>query len=149
VFPFEAGNEDGIWKEVLQRLPESPRQKFWAGSRPAISGPNHLVVLLPTWYSTFKEMLDRSPEQLRELEGVVERVVGRPIRVTVGLDSQATKPGGGANPPVRATREVERRPSQTPTDPYVQRAMATFGATVMRVERLEAPPPVAEDNPES
>jgi hypothetical protein len=27
--------------------------------------------------------------------------------------------------------------------------MATFGATVMRVERLEAPPPVAEETPES
>lgn len=149
LLPFESGNEEAIWKEVLGRLPESPRQKFWAGSRPAISGPNHLVVHLPTWYSTFKEMLDRSPEQLRELEGVVEQVVGRPVRITVGLDRQATKPGGANNTPARAVREVERRPSQTPTDPYVQRAMATFGATVMRVERLEAPPPVAEETPES
>ena len=147
--PFESGQEESIWKAVLGRLPDSPRQKFWAGSRPAISGPNHLVVLLPTWYSTFKEKLDRSPEQLRELEGVVERVVGRPVRVTVGFDNQAQKPGTSAASPPRAAREVERRPSQTPTDPYVQRAMATFGATVMRVERLEAPPPVAEETPES
>ena len=147
--PFEPGQEEAIWKAVLGRLPDSPRQKFWAASRPAISGPNHLVVLLPTWYSTFKENLDRSPEPLRELEGVVERVVGLPVRVTVGFDSQTQKPGTSTASPPRPAREVERRPSQTPTDPYVQRAMATFGATVMRVERLEAPPPVAEETPES
>jgi len=147
--PLTAGNEEPIWKLVLKKLPDSPRQRFWAASRPAISGPNHLVVLLPTWYSTFKQTLDRSPDQVRELEGVVERVVGHPVRVTVGLDTEERKPAGSTAPPSRPTREVERRPNQNPTDPYVQKAMATFGATVMRVERLEAPPPVTEEPDES
>ena len=147
--PLTAGNEEPIWKQVLKKLPDSPRQRFWAASRPAISGPNHLAVLLPTWYSTFKQTLDRSPDQVRELEGVVERVVGHPVRVTVGLDTEERKPSGSTAAPPRPTREVERRPNQNPTDPYVQKALAAFGATVMRVERLEAPPPVTAEPDES
>ena len=147
--PLTAGNEEPIWKQVLKKLPDSPRQRFWAASRPAISGPNHLAVLLPTWYSTFKQTLDRSPDQVRELEGVVERVVGHPVRVTVGLDTEERTPSGSTAAPPRPTREVERRPNQNPTDPYVQKALAAFGATVMRVERLEAPPPVTAEPDES
>ncbi|MFM8218422.1 MAG: hypothetical protein ACKOJF_05810, partial [Planctomycetaceae bacterium] len=150
---WSAGDAAEVWRAILGELPESPRMNFWRKSTPAILGPNRLVVTLPSWYAPFKENLARTPEHVRELEQVAERMVGQAVRVEIELGT-APPPadeGGGPRP---GTRTGERPSPSEPDknrllsiepDSYVQSAMAAFNAEVVRIDRVEATPAPTRD----
>ncbi|MBI3863549.1 MAG: DNA polymerase III subunit gamma/tau [Planctomycetia bacterium] len=128
--PFEMGRESEIWSQVLTFLSDMTRTNAKNVSRTAISGPNSLVLTFPKSYYLSKQYLERSPEQLSRVEKALERVVGRPIRVTLAVDESEA--------PARE-RQLEEPVTDPKTpdagrDPLVQRALAVFGATVIKTE---------------
>ena len=150
---WKAGQAADVWLAILGELPESPRMNFWRKSTTAILGPNRLVVTLPSWYAAFKENLARTPEHVRELEQVAERLVGQAVRVEIELGTAPppSEEGGGPRPGSRAGERPspvdldKNRPLSIEPDSYVQSAMAAFNAEVVRIDRVEATPAPTRD----
>ncbi|MFN5300227.1 MAG: hypothetical protein ACK5HA_18290, partial [Planctomycetaceae bacterium] len=150
---WKAGQAADVWLAILGELPESPRMNFWRTSTTAILGPNRLVVTLPSWYAAFKENLARTPEHVRELEQVAERLVGQAVRVEIELGTAPppSEEGGGPRPGSRAGERPspvdldKNRPLSIEPDSYVQSAMAAFNAEVVRIDRVEATPAPTRD----
>ncbi len=132
--PFESGREPEIWTQVLTLLSDMTKTNAKNVSRPAISGPNTLVLTFPKSYHLSKQYLERSPEHLGRVEKALETVVGRSIRVTLAVDDSAT---AARENPIKKPVEQSNSSTKTPepsSDPLVQRAMAVFGAIVIKTE---------------
>ncbi|RPI89061.1 MAG: DNA polymerase III subunit gamma/tau [Planctomycetaceae bacterium] len=132
---LEPGNESEIMAQVMMLLPDMMRSHVRGASRTAISGPNQLVLTLPKRYHLSKTYFERSPEQLARLQGAVEQVVGCPVRVHIELDATPEETTETASKSV--DREAVRRTPAAEPDVFVQRALAAFGATIVRVDRVE------------
>jgi DNA polymerase-3 subunit gamma/tau len=133
--PFEPGREHEIWTQVLTLLSDMTKTNAKNVSRTAISGPNTLVLTFPKGYHLSKQYLERSPEHLGRVEKALELVVGRPIRVTLAVDNSA--PTARETPTKKPVEQLSTSSAKIPepaSDPLVQRAMAVFGATVIKTE---------------
>jgi len=131
--PFEVGRETEIWSQVMALLSDMPKSNAKNVAATAISGPNALVLTFPKSYHLSKQYFERSPEQLTKVERAIERVVGKPIRVSLAVDESAVE----ERKPVRDTAadsQVDRKAIDGSNDRLVQRAMAVFGATIVKVE---------------
>ncbi|MFN0054607.1 MAG: DNA polymerase III subunit gamma/tau [Planctomycetales bacterium] len=134
IIPFEKGRENDIWSQTLALL--SGMTKTYAKNVAclAISAPNQLVLTFPKSYHHCKQHFERVQE-LQGLERVVERIVGQTVRITLEL-SQADAASPIAD--TRTTRaEVDQRHQAAEKDPLVQRALAAFDATLVRVETVK------------
>jgi DNA polymerase-3 subunit gamma/tau len=128
--PFEPGNENAIWTQAISLLSDMTKSHAKNAIHVAISGPNQLVLTFPKSYYVSKQNFERSPEQLRRVESAVVQVVGQPVRIALAIrDVEAAV---AENRPSRG--EVERRQQELENDPLVQRVLAAFGGSVVRVE---------------
>ena len=137
--PFEEGRESEIWTQTLTLLSDMSKSNAKNVRRTAISGPNTLVLTFPASYHLSKQYFERSPEQLGKIERALERVVGRPIRVSLIVDEsvpQSLAPSAAASD---FEAEAERKVVDAGRDPLVQRALSVFEATVIRVESGTSP----------
>lgn len=130
--PLEPGRESDIWTQVLSDLSDMAKANAKNVSRAAISGPNGLVLTFPKSYHFSKQYFERSPEQLSKIERALQRVVGRAIRVDLALDETAVPRSEQSDS--ADVRAVDRKIVEAERDPLVQRALAVFGASVVRVE---------------
>jgi hypothetical protein len=132
--PFEFGKESEIWSQVISSLTDMTRSHARNVSRAAISGPNQLVLTIPKSYHLSKQYFERSPDQLGKLEAAVESAVGRRIALRFEVDDSSPATESTAEPrPGRP--EFEKKISEASRDPLVQKAIAAFGATIVRVEQ--------------
>ncbi|MGQ0633712.1 MAG: DNA polymerase III subunit gamma/tau [Planctomycetaceae bacterium] len=132
ICPFEAGREGLFWPQVICLLDDRTGNYARNASRIAISGPNQLVLTFPKSYHLSKQYLER-PEPLKRMEDALRKVVGRPVRIGLAVDESeavAADAGGGR------VGEIARGPVTGSGDLLVQRALAAFGATVVRVDRV-------------
>ncbi|MSR57091.1 MAG: DNA polymerase III subunit gamma/tau [Planctomycetaceae bacterium] len=130
--PFESGRENEIWAQVVSNLSDMTKSHAKNILNAAISGPNQLVLTFPKSYDQSKRHFERSADQLRLLEAAVERVTGTPVRILLTVN-QAETPGSESE--ARSSRpEADRRQQIADGDSLVQRALAAFGATLIRVE---------------
>lgn len=136
--PWEAGQENAIWTEVISHLSPVAKSAAKNATRVAISGPNQLVLAFSKGYH--KLYFERA-EELSRLEKVLSQVAGRQIRVLLELDetADATPEEPAATTPVGRTANPIVRP-ETVNDPLVKSIMNVFGATVVRVDNVSAPP---------
>jgi DNA polymerase-3 subunit gamma/tau len=141
---FEPGNENAIWSQVISLLSDMTKSHAKNVIHTAISGPNQLVLTFPKSYHLSKQNFERSPEQLRRVEAAVEQVVGREVRIALAL--REAEPAVVESRPSRG--ETERRQQELENDPLVQRVLAAFGGSVVRVETAAGSPgeSVASDN---
>jgi DNA polymerase III subunit gamma/tau len=140
IIPLEAGRESEILSQVISMLSDMAKSHAKNVCHTAILGPNTLVLTFPKSYHLSKQYFERSPEQLRRIEKALEQVVGRPIRVNLTVDESIATPRP-TEPSGRGLGNTEeRKPSDADQDPLVQRAIAVFGATVVRVESGTASP---------
>jgi DNA polymerase-3 subunit gamma/tau len=136
--PLEVGRENEIWAQVIALLSDMTKSHAKNVASVATSGPNQLVLTFPKSYHLSKSHFDRSPDQLRRIEAAVEQVTGTAVRVLLNLSQAEAAPV--AEPETRMTRgEAERRHQEAENDPLVQRALAAFGATLVRVEMGASP----------
>jgi DNA polymerase-3 subunit gamma/tau len=132
--PFEIGREGDIWSQVTLLLTDMAKSNAKNVSRSAISGPNTLVLMFPRSYDLSRQYFERSSEQLGKIERALERVVGRPIKVSLAVD-ESVSPVRASQSPTTSKREVaEAKAADGSCDPLVQRALSVFGATVVRIE---------------
>jgi DNA polymerase-3 subunit gamma/tau len=132
--PLEAGRESQILAQVISLLSDMAKSHAKNVCRTAILGPNTLVLTFPKSYHLSKQYFERSPEQLGRVEKAFERVVGRPIRVNLAVDESIVPPEPQKLERGRPGDEGELKPSEAERDPLVQRAIAVFGASVVKVE---------------
>lgn len=132
--PFEAGQETEIWSQVICLLSDMIKSHAKNVARTAISGPNALVLTFPKSYHFSKQYFERSPEQLGRVERALERVVGKPVRVSLVVEESTPDEAALKGDSPAPERPAERSPVDPNRDPLVQKAIAVFGATVVRVE---------------
>ena len=132
--PFEPGFETEIWAQVLSMLSDMTKTSAKNVSRTAISGPNALVLMFPKSYILSKQYLERSAEHTSRIEKTLERVVAKPIKVLFAEDELAVAPVRELTKPVEKPK-LNEKPVDPTSDPFVQRALSVFGATVVRVEK--------------
>lgn len=135
LIPWEPGRESEIWSQAVSLLTDMTKSQAQKASRTAISGPNQLVLSFPKSYHLSKQYFERSADQVNRLEKAVERVVGRPVRITLELDE--TAPGPAVSSEVR--NDANRAAAdESDNDPLVKRAMEVFGARKVRSEPVTA-----------
>jgi DNA polymerase-3 subunit gamma/tau len=134
--PFEAGRESEIWSQVIAMLSDMTKMHSKNASRTAISGPNTLVLKFPKSYHLSKQYLERSPDHLERVEKALERVVGRPIRVSLADDESAISPREHRKEEPLEKADGVPEPER---DSLVQRAIKVFEATVIKAESGVAP----------
>src|SRR5262249_14299464 len=139
--PFETGREGDIWSQVTLLLTDMAKSNAKKVSRTAISGPNTLVLMFPRSYDLSRQYFERSSEQLGRIERALEKVVGRPIKVSLAVDESVTALRGTPSPPTSKREVAESKSADGSRDPLVQRALSVFGATVVRVETGPLPIP--------
>jgi DNA polymerase-3 subunit gamma/tau len=133
--PFEVGRETEIWTQVIPLLSDMARSNARNVTSVAISGPKNLVLMFPGSYDFSRQYFEKSPEQLGRVERALERVVGRPIKVSLVVEESVIPvPGVPAEPTPPRPGLAERKPVDGSRDPLVQRALTVFGAAVVRVE---------------
>ncbi|HLJ12817.1 MAG TPA: hypothetical protein VKU82_16595, partial [Planctomycetaceae bacterium] len=137
--PFEVGRERAIWTQVMSLLTDMSRANAKNVARTAISGPNGLVLTFPKSYDFCKQYFERSPEQLARIENAVSQVVGRPIRVALAVDEFDPQPREAEAPSHAIREQAEGKPAEPVRDRLVQRALAAFEATIVKVESATAP----------
>ena len=134
LIPFQRGREAEIWSQVNSLLTDMAKSNAKNVSAAAICGPNSLVLTFPASYDFSRQYFERSSEQLAKIERAVERVVGRPIKVSLVIDESIAAVAPPAAPAAPAAGPAVRTPADGSRDPLVQRAISVFGATVVRVE---------------
>jgi DNA polymerase-3 subunit gamma/tau len=126
---------------------------------PAISGPNTLVLSLPTAYNQLRELC-QEPDRLQRLEETLRKTTGRSW--TLRVESIAAPPAGTSGQP-RAAEQAPAAPrgpgakrnhkEEAERLPLIQRAMEVLGASVHRMdEGFGSTPevrPEPEDRPEN
>jgi DNA polymerase-3 subunit gamma/tau len=132
---FEPGNESAVWSKVLGRLTDMTHTHAKNISRAAITGPNSLVLAFSKRYHLSKTHFERS-DQLSRLEKLVTGVVGRPIRISLVMEDQAEQPV----PTPKSSASSPARDPKTSSDPFVQQALAVFGASIIKQEKIVPPP---------
>lgn len=142
--PFEPGRESDIWSQVMLLLSDMTKSNAKNVASTAISGPNALVLTFPKSYHFSKQYFERSTEQLGRVEKALERVVGKPIRVSLRVDESVPQARAPQIEASVATKPAERKPVDSNRDPLVQRAITVFGATVIRVENGTCLPPIQD-----
>jgi DNA polymerase III subunit gamma/tau len=138
IIPFEPGREAEIWSQVVVNLSDMAKTSAKNVSRTAISGPNSLVLMFPKRYHLSKQYLERSNDQVLRIEKVLERVVGRPVKINLADDDAAPEVVRAPVKPEPVVRRQEKAPDPA-NDVLVQRAVSVFGATVVKVETAVAP----------
>jgi DNA polymerase-3 subunit gamma/tau len=132
---FEPGRENDILAQVLLLLTDMAKSNAKNVSSAAISGPNSLVLTFPKGYHFNKQFFDRSPEQFSRVEKAVERVVGRPIRVSLAVDesnSSTQEPTDHQSKPQPAAND----PQSAEQDSLVQRALTVLDAKLVKTETI-------------
>ena len=145
LIPFEPGRENEILAQVLLLLSDMAKSNAKNVSSAAISGPNTLVLMFPKSYHFSKQFFDKSPEQLKRVEKAIEQVVGRPIQASLAVDESKVivreiRPDSSARDTRPESESVEQKSSGAERDPLVQRALAVFGATLVKTESAIAAP---------
>jgi len=97
--------------------------------------------MFPRSYDLSRQYFERSSEQLGRIERALERVVGRPIKVSLAVDDSVPTVRNSQPPAASKAEAVEAKPTDGSRDALVQRALAVFGATVVRVETASLPAP--------
>jgi DNA polymerase III subunit gamma/tau len=130
---FEPGNEMEIWAQAVSLLSSMTKSHAKNVSSAAISGPNQLVLTFPKSYDLSRQNFERSPDQVRLLQEAVEQVVGRPVRIVLATAVPGPEPGNEPKP-TTSRPEIDQRKPDAANDQFVQKALAVFDATVVRVD---------------
>jgi len=131
---FAPGNEGRIWAQVLSSITDMLKTHAQSVARYAILGPNELELFFPRSYHFAKQYCEQ-PANLGRLEGLVEKITGRPVRIRLTVTDEGAAPRSEAKGLPSAAR---RRVPETITDPFVQQAMSVFGAAVARIDAVSS-----------
>jgi DNA polymerase-3 subunit gamma/tau len=130
---------EGIWAQVIQRVPDALATHLKNAENLAISGPNVLEVRFPRSY-LFSMNYCQRPEPRGQLVRIIEELVGKRVEVRCCIDTstevrtQASSTRGGRGD------EGRLRPKLVENDPFVQQAVAIFGGAVVDVRKVLDPP---------
>jgi DNA polymerase-3 subunit gamma/tau len=138
---FEPGRENDILAQTLLLLTDMAKSNAKNVSSAAISGPNSLVLTFPKGYHFNKQFFDRSPEQFSRVEKAVERVVGRPIRVSLAVDesNSSTQETCSQESPTDQQSKPQPAaddPQSAEQDSLVQRALTVLDAKLVKTETI-------------
>jgi DNA polymerase-3 subunit gamma/tau len=133
---FVPGNESKFWTEVLAQIPGMLRDNAKRGQPSAISGPNQLVISFPKSYDLNRTYCERVDNSSR-LEKIATAVARRPVRIVLkSVDTPVANEETIAVTPA-ASRKIEvPRKAEAIRDPLVQKALAEFGGTVVKIENI-------------
>jgi DNA polymerase-3 subunit gamma/tau len=133
---FVPGNESKFWTEVLAQIPGMLRDNAKRGQPSAISGPNQLVISFPKSYDLNRTYCERVDNSSR-LEKIATAVARRPVRIVLkSVDTPVANEEMIAVTPA-ASRKIEvPRKAEAIRDPLVQKALAEFGGTVVKIENI-------------
>lgn len=132
-------NVEGIWAQVIQRVPDALATHLKNAENLAISGPNVLEVRFPRSY-LFSMNYCQRPEPRGQLARIIEELVGKLVEIRFCIDTstevrtQAPSTRGGRGD------EGRLRPKVVENDPFVQQAVAIFGGAVVDVRKVFDPP---------
>jgi DNA polymerase-3 subunit gamma/tau len=150
-----------VWTQTLSVLATSGLGgKLLAGDLekagiPAISGPNTLVLSVPTAYNRLREELGQDADRLQRVEEALRKACGKSW--TLRIESTAAHPVDGSGPPgvgeqtSPPTRlgEVKRNPKEEAEKlPLIKRAMTVLGASIHRVDESFGAGPTAHSGTE-
>jgi DNA polymerase III subunit gamma/tau len=133
IIPFEAGQESAILSQLIAMSSDMAKASLRNVLSAAISGPNQLVLTFPKSYDLGRKYFERSLEQVQRLEGFLEKIVGRPVRLGFAVD-RTESPVETAAETRRPKPEAERSATYSGDDPLVQKALDVFGGTIVKVE---------------
>ena len=133
---FVPGNESKFWTEVLAQIQGMLRDHAKRGQPSAISGPNQLVISFPKSYDLNRTYCERVDNSSR-LEKIATAVARRPVRIVLkSVDTPvANEETVAATPAPSGKIEVPRK-AESIRDPLVQKALAEFGGTVVKIENI-------------
>jgi len=130
---FCEGNLTQIWQQVVTHSGLLLASDLRRSSGYAISGPNSLVVRFPAGYNQPNgELLE--PARRAALEGVLTRIVGKPIQVRTEAVSDTAVSGGtnsASDLPVNRTRKLRTEIMQLP---LLQKASEQMGAQIVAMD---------------
>jgi len=129
------GNESLIWAQVVSRIPDMTKNQLKSPSRLSFLAPDQLVVEFAGDYHLLQSRLNREPELVRKLEELASQVAGTRVRLRFEFEAPSN-----VQTPSPAAPESDRVPERpVEHDPFVQRALELFDASIQRVEPM--PPP--------
>lgn len=124
---LSAKSADGIWKQVLDQLGDMTADFASYYERVAIAAPDSLVVYFREGYTLQKESCEQ-PDRKAQLEKMMARVVGRPIRIDMAVIPETRQPSPAPAPSLfQLMREKE-------SHPFVRQAVELFDAEVIKVD---------------
>jgi DNA polymerase-3 subunit gamma/tau len=140
-----------VWERVLGRLGAGFLVNYLQkAGRPAISGPNTLVLRFPTGYNHEREYCSE-PTRVARVEEVVRAVTEGPwvLRVETAVTGAATPQPPAAEESGDSPSSYRRQRADAAQEPLVKRAMEVLGAQIVRVdEGFGAAPAEPRDRPE-
>jgi len=139
---FSQGNEQELLSQLVSGIKDALKIHLNHLNHIAISGPNQLDFVFPTSYH-FGRRICEQPENVRQLEEIVERLCRKSVRIRMLTSSETEGPTDHTNHederpvlPGVSARSQEIKPEEL-DDPFVQQTLSLFGGSVLKIEEIE------------
>jgi hypothetical protein len=139
-----------VWREVLTLAPRLLASDLEKSEKPAISGPNTLVLRFPLRYNAAREYCQESSRVAR-VEEVLKRVTGQAwqLRVESISGGVSADPSSGDDTVTQPSR-YRRQRAEAEQEPLLKRAIDVLGAQIVHMDEEFGAAPVAKPaRPES
>jgi DNA polymerase-3 subunit gamma/tau len=133
--PLQEAHLDELWRKLLAEVGTTMVGRRIVSNLQhveslAISGPNCLVIRLPSPYTREKQACE-DPDRLGRLEAALQRLTGRAVAIRFELVDSPARALPAAGPEEPRGRRQRRDAWQ---EPLVRRAMETLGASLIRLD---------------
>jgi DNA polymerase-3 subunit gamma/tau len=144
---FAPENADRIWSQVVSEINDMLKSHVKAVSEVAISAPNSLELTFPRRYHFAKRFCEQ-PDALRRIEGIVSRLTGQHVRISLVVGEESVESGPSETPPSQST-DRRGRDFKPEEDEFVAAIMETFSAQCVRVDPVAPKLTVPDDMEET
>ncbi|MDA0590531.1 MAG: DNA polymerase III subunit gamma/tau [Planctomycetota bacterium] len=145
---FAPENADRIWSQVVSEINDMLKSHVKTVSKAAISAPNCLELTFPRRYHFAKRFCEQ-PDALRRIEGIVSRLTGQHVRISLIVGEGPVESSPSQETPSSKSADRRGRDFKPEEDEFVAAIMETFSAQCVRVDpvapRLTAPDDTAEE----
>lgn len=139
---FAPENADRIWSQVVSEINDMLKSHVKTVSKAAISAPNCLELTFPRRYHFAKRFCEQ-PDALRRIEGIVSRLTGQHVRISLIVGEGPVESSSSQETPSSKSADRRGRDFKPEEDEFVAAIMETFSAQCVRVDpvapRLTAP----------